>query len=93
MKKNRCVNCGQDFLAGYRSNVCGECESPKEFGFPRLVQVEILLKGIPGETKMTRAEINEVRRNVAVPIGNGKIKCGRMGDNGKIEERSIKYEG
>lgn len=55
--------------------------------------VETLLKGIPGETKMTVSEINEVRRNVAIPIGNGQIKCGRRGENGKIQEREIKYSG
>lgn len=80
-------------MADYKSNVCNDCESPKEFGFPRLTVVETLLKGIPGENKMSRAEIDEVRRNVAVPIGNGKHQCGRRGDNGKIQEKEIKFDG
>lgn len=71
-------------------DTCNWCKAP---GFPSLEFGEVLLRGIPGETRMTRSEIGEVRRNRVVPTGRGQHKCGRMGENGKIQEKEIKYEG
>lgn len=88
---NRCVKCLVSFEATYKSNVCQSCETEKEIGFPILVEVDTLLKNQPGETKMTRAERAEIHRNVCIPIGGGRWKGGRLGDNGKVAEKPIKY--
>lgn len=86
-----CVKCGSKFSASANYiNSCAWCRAP---GFPHSIDVVTLLRGIHGETRMTQAEINEVRRNRVVPTGPGTHKCGRMGENGKIQEKEIKYEG
>lgn len=90
MRTNRCVKCLSDFYANYKSNVCSGCETDKEFGFPRLVEMDTLLKNQPGENKMSRAERAEIKRNIAIPIGGGKYKAGRIGENGRIQEKAIK---
>src|SRR3989442_1749531 len=93
MRNNRCVKCLSEFAADYKSNVCKNCESEKEFGFPQLSETVILLKNTKDENRMTRAEINEVKRNRCVRTGEGRWQAGRMGDNGKVQEREIKYSG
>ena len=69
--------------------VCDACE-PAWDGFPLFMDTVTLCRNMPGEQICSKAERDEWRRNVAVPIGNGKHKCGRIGENGKIQEKPIK---
>lgn len=52
-------------------------------------------KGTDWESKILESDVREIRRNVAIPTKGepGRWKGGRIGENGKIQEKSIKYEG
>ena len=69
--------------------VCDTCQ-PDWDGFPYQIETVILLKGQPGEERSSKAEIDEIKRNRSVFLKDGSWKCGRMGDNGKIQEKPIK---
>lgn len=69
--------------------VCDLCEPEPLFNGIAMSGVRTLLKGQSGEIKISEAEANEIKRNVAIPMGNGRYKAGRMGENGKIQERPI----
>ena len=72
--------------------VCGTCEPPLD-GFPTyngLSNYRVLGKGTHWETKIKVSEEREIKRQVAIPLGNGKFTTGRRGENGKIQEKHIK---
>lgn len=63
MRSNRCVKCAEDFLADYKSNVCGECEIEKEIGFPALKETVSLHT----MQNVSKARVNELDRRVQLP--------------------------
>lgn len=69
--------------------VCDICEPVNDF-FPALVNtVELKVGG--KVTKTTKEEVIELKRLRSIPKPNGKgWYAARLGDNGKLQERSLK---
>lgn len=71
--------------------VCLTCEPPLD-GFPTFYET-VTLHPAPGVTeKMKKAEINEIKRHRMLPYERpgGGYYAGRLGDNGKIQEKELK---
>ena len=84
----RCVYCGkQDFNnPTIRMNVCEEHEIPKKFGFPTVKSMDFL----PDYGNVSRNRIKEMGRRVILKDAHpdrGSYYVGRMGENGKIQDR------
>ena len=89
---NRCVRCLKDFEENYKANVCNECSTVTP-GFPTfkvgINDMRWLHRGTAWEGRMSKAEENEIGRQVAIPKGNGKFSIGRRMENGRIAEKPV----
>jgi hypothetical protein len=84
-----CIYCGleSEYPKGYRRNFCDVCVQDKE-GFPNIHETRTLSTGIT----ISRAWEKETERRTIVPTerkDGGDHYVGRIGDNGKIEERTV----
>lgn len=90
---NRCVRCFKHFETNYKANVCNGCSNIVP-GFPTfkpgLSDMRIMHKGKQWESRISKAEEQEIKRGVAIPIGNGKFATGRRMENGRIAEKPPK---
>lgn len=68
--------------------MCPDCTKPKEFGFNTLSYTHL-----PGYGNVLNSRIKEVERRVVIGSKDDKTGyyCGRMGENGKVQEREPNY--
>lgn len=88
-----CVRCGKSEAEpkSYKSNTCNQCSSPKELGFPSVIE-KVFIREY-GHTEKSR--INEMKRRRVLPdrsTEDGKdYYVGRIGENGKIQDKEPSY--
>lgn len=86
----KCNYCGLEASEpkGYIRKFCDACVPCKEIGVPRFVQKVFVSKEYGYESK---ARMDEVKRRVMLPMdrtdGQGDYYVGRIGENGKIQEK------
>ena len=86
----KCDYCGieSENPKGYNRNFCDSCVSDKEIGIPATVEY-VQLPTI----RVTKSQIKELERRRILPYEkpDGGYYVGRMGENGKIQERWPNY--
>lgn len=87
----RCVECWKDWEnpKGFYSNVCPKCSKPKELGAKVLHYTNL-----DGYGKVLTSRIKEMERRVIIDDPSSKTDyfVGRLGENGKIQERVPNYK-
>lgn len=80
------MKCWKDFEANYRSNMCMDCEAPKEIGFPLLIDTV----GLPTMKNVSAARLRELDKRKMLPenVKDKDYVCGSI-QNGKITDRQI----
>lgn len=90
-----CDYCGKidkEFPKGYNRNFCNTCVSDKEIGFASVIEkVYIEQYGY-----VEKSRLEEMKRRVILPVepdskSGRSYYLGRMGENGKIQERHPTY--
>ena len=84
-------NCGfrSEEPFGYTRKFCDSCISDKEIGIPMTLDYE----NIPEYGKVLKSRIGEMSRRVIIDDKSDKTSyhCGRLGENGKVQEREPNY--
>ena len=87
----KCNYCGieSEEPKGYSRNFCDSCLSDKEIGVPKLIETVVL----NGSYRTTKARIAELERRVMIPGKgpDGDYAIGRLGENGKVQEKEPDY--
>lgn len=71
-----------------KQNVCDKCSSPKEFGVPYFENKEFVTHEYGSESKVVIKELERRARTSSVTKW-GDNKYGRLGENGKIQEKEV----
>lgn len=89
----KCLRCGKsdEREPGTRSNMCVDCWTPREFGVPKSIE-RVFLNGYG---YVSRNRLNEMKRRRVLPDkpteADKDYYIGRMGENGKVEEKEPTY--
>ncbi len=87
IKTNWCMKCGNNFLANYKTNVCGSCESKKEFGFPALKETVSLHT----MANVSKSRVKELDKRVMLPdkMPNSDHHYIGTKERGKIRDKVV----